>query len=164
MPDDKTLGTHLTGKWMGSRDDLYVANKRKNSCPFQESNPGRSACGLVTILTELHRLHTLWPIQYCLITLLGFIICHFHVIKWRNKIDEHTPPMEEMRITYRILAGKPQQKTPIGRPKSRCEGTIKNSVSVWSTDNWINVVFNGSVNVVKELSIYKTVGPNFLTS
>jgi hypothetical protein len=38
---------------MDPRDGLDVVAKRKNACPGKESNPGRPARNLVTILTEL---------------------------------------------------------------------------------------------------------------
>jgi hypothetical protein len=33
--------------------------------------------------------------------------------------------MGEMRNTYRILVGKPEGKTPLGRPRHRWEDNIK---------------------------------------
>ena len=34
--------------------------------------------------------------------------------------------MEEGRIAFKILAGKPTGKRPLGRPRRRWEGNIKN--------------------------------------
>jgi len=33
--------------------------------------------------------------------------------------------MEEMRVEYRVLVGKPEGKRPLGRPRRRCENNIK---------------------------------------
>jgi hypothetical protein len=33
--------------------------------------------------------------------------------------------MEEMRGVYRVLVGKPAEKTPLGRPRRRWEDNIK---------------------------------------
>jgi len=42
---------------MGSRAGLDAVAKRKNPCPCRESNPGRTAFSLVTILVELPLTH-----------------------------------------------------------------------------------------------------------
>jgi len=47
-------GTHLIGVWLGSGDSLdAVANKRKTFLyPCQESNTGRPAHSMVTVMSE----------------------------------------------------------------------------------------------------------------
>jgi hypothetical protein len=52
-PRERALSTHWIGGWMCPRVDLDALTKRKGPCPFQESNPGRPARILVTVLTEL---------------------------------------------------------------------------------------------------------------
>jgi hypothetical protein len=37
----------------------------------------------------------------------------------------HVVPMEEGRGVYRVLVGKPEGKRLMGRPRHRCEDTIK---------------------------------------
>jgi hypothetical protein len=50
--------THWLGDWVGLRAGLDTAVvKRKNPCPYRESNPSRPGRSLVTILTEVPRLH-----------------------------------------------------------------------------------------------------------
>jgi hypothetical protein len=45
------------GGWVGRRIGLDAVVKRKIFSPYRESNAGRLARNLVTILTELPRLH-----------------------------------------------------------------------------------------------------------
>jgi len=52
-PGETDPGTHLIGFWLDSRAGLDAMQKRKNPCLCRESNPGRPARNLVTILTEL---------------------------------------------------------------------------------------------------------------
>jgi hypothetical protein len=54
----KSPFTNRTGGWVGPRAGLDVTEKRKISFPCRESNPGRPACSLVAIPTELSRLLT----------------------------------------------------------------------------------------------------------
>jgi hypothetical protein len=54
----KDPGTHWIGSCMGPRASLDMVVKRKNLCPFLESNPCCPYCSLVTILTELFELQT----------------------------------------------------------------------------------------------------------
>jgi hypothetical protein len=47
-------GTYWIGGWVGPRTSVDTAvAKRKVACLCRESNPGRSARGLITVLTEL---------------------------------------------------------------------------------------------------------------
>jgi hypothetical protein len=46
-------------------------------------------------------------------------------MSWRLKRAGHTPPMGEKNSPYRILAGKPEGKRLLGRPRHRWEDIIK---------------------------------------
>jgi len=49
----RTPSTHWIGGWVDPRNSLEAEAKRKKiPCPFRESNSGRPACSLVTILTD----------------------------------------------------------------------------------------------------------------
>lgn len=39
---ERNLGTHSVGGWVGYRTAVDSLDKRKISCPYQESNPGVS--------------------------------------------------------------------------------------------------------------------------
>jgi len=47
------------------------------------------------------------------------------VIKSRMRWAGHVACMDERRGVYRVLVGKPDGKTPLGRPKHRWEDNIK---------------------------------------
>jgi hypothetical protein len=48
------------------------------------------------------------------------------VIKWRiMRWAGHVARMEERRVVYRVLVGKPEGKRPLGRPRCRWEDIIK---------------------------------------
>jgi hypothetical protein len=47
---------HWTEGWVSPRAGLDAVAKRKNPCPCRELNPGRPACSLVIMLSELPRL------------------------------------------------------------------------------------------------------------
>jgi hypothetical protein len=49
---ERAPGTHWIGGWVGSRAGLDAAEKR-NAYDCRESEPGRPARSLITILTEL---------------------------------------------------------------------------------------------------------------
>jgi len=50
----------------------------------------------------------------------------FRVIKLKRMIwAVHVTRMDERRSVYRILVGKPEGKTPLGRPRRRREDNIK---------------------------------------
>ena len=47
------------------------------------------------------------------------------VIKLRRmRWAGHVARMGESRVVYRVLVGKPEGKTPLGRPKQKCEYNI----------------------------------------
>jgi hypothetical protein len=48
----------------------------------------------------------------------------------------------EKRNAYRLLVGKPEGKTPLGRPRHRCVGNIKMGLGEkgWDGVDWINLV------------------------
>jgi hypothetical protein len=58
-PRERTPGTYWIGGRVGPRGGLDTVAKIKVSTPCRESNPDRPACSLVTILTELSRLHVI---------------------------------------------------------------------------------------------------------
>jgi hypothetical protein len=60
-PGEKIPGTHCIGCWVSPRTDPDAMRKSRNPYPCRESNPGRIASSLVTVLTELSRL----PNQVC---------------------------------------------------------------------------------------------------
>jgi len=37
----------------------------------------------------------------------------------------HVASMGEMRNAYKILIGQPEEKSPLGRPRRRCEDNIR---------------------------------------
>ena len=44
----------------------------------------------------------------------------FRVIKWRNmRWAGHVARIQERRVVYRVLVGKPEGKRPLGRPRRR---------------------------------------------
>jgi hypothetical protein len=51
----------------------------------------------------------------------------------------HVARMEEMRNAYRLLAGKPEGKRPLGRPRSRWVGNIRMNLGEvgWGDVDWI---------------------------
>jgi len=55
-PGKEPSHTHWIGGWIRPRACLDAMAKRKNLCPCRESNSGRLAHGIVTILTEILRL------------------------------------------------------------------------------------------------------------
>ena len=42
----------------------------------------------------------------------------------------HAARMREGRVVYRVLAGKPEGKRPLGRPRSRWEDNIKMDLQI----------------------------------
>jgi hypothetical protein len=56
-PRQRAPGNHWIGGWAGPRAGLDVVAKRKIPSPYRKSNSGTSARSLVTVLTELPRLH-----------------------------------------------------------------------------------------------------------
>jgi hypothetical protein len=49
----------------------------------------------------------------------------------------------EMRNAYKVLTGKPEGKTPLGRPRSRWENNIKIDVRElgWENVDWMHLVY-----------------------
>jgi hypothetical protein len=62
-PGERALGTHWIEGWMGPRAGVEAMEKRKISCPCQESKPGRSVRS-----SWLHRLR--YP-DYLLLPIVG---------------------------------------------------------------------------------------------
>jgi hypothetical protein len=52
-PGETTPGTNWIGSWVRPRVGLNAVARRKSPSPCRESNPGRPARSLVTILTEV---------------------------------------------------------------------------------------------------------------
>jgi hypothetical protein len=60
----------------------------------------------------------------------------------------HVARMGERRGIYRVLLGKPEGKTPLGRPRCRCEDNIrwifrKWGVGVWTGSIWLRIGTGG---------------------
>jgi hypothetical protein len=56
--------------------------------------------------------------------------------------------MEEERVVYRVLVGKPEGKRPLGRPRHRWEDNIrmdfkKWDVGVWTGLGWLRIATDG---------------------
>jgi hypothetical protein len=47
------------------------------------------------------------------------------IIKLRMRWAGHIAGMGEKRTAYRFLVGKPEGKTPLGRPRHKCVDNIK---------------------------------------
>jgi hypothetical protein len=79
---------------VGHKADLDTVAKRKNPCPCWESNPGRPAHSLDSILTELPRLHPFVSLsrqnRVQLTLLLQFIplmpFGHFLLVEGKGKV------------------------------------------------------------------------------
>jgi hypothetical protein len=92
------------------------------------------------------------------------------VIKSRMRWAGHVACVGERRDVYRILVGKPEQRTPLGIPRDRWEDTIKMDVNEvgYRGMEWIDLTqdrdrWQAVVNVVMDLRVPSNVG-NFLTS
>ena len=60
----------------------------------------------------------------------------------------HLAHMGERRVVYRVLVGKPEGKTPLGRTRRRWEGNIKIDLQevecgVWTGSNRIRIGTGG---------------------
>jgi hypothetical protein len=72
----------------------------------------------------------------------------------------HVARMGEGRGVYRVLVGKPEGKTPLGRPRRRWEDNIKDGSSrstMWGMD-WVELAQNRDmwralVNMVMNLRV-----------
>jgi hypothetical protein len=51
--------------------------------------------------------------------------CNKMIRPYRMKWEGHAACMEEIRNTYKILFGKPEEKKPLGKPRLRQEDNIK---------------------------------------
>jgi len=77
------------------------------------------------------------------------------VIKSRMRWVEHVACTGERRSVYRVLAGKPEGKRPLGRPRCRWEGY---SGSGWGGIDWIKLAqdrdrWRALVNAVMNLQV-----------
>jgi hypothetical protein len=56
----------------------------------------------------------------------------------------HVALMEAKRYAHKVLVGKPEGKTPLGRPRRRWENDIKNGLreTGWSGMDWIDLAQN----------------------
>ena len=54
---------------------------------------------------------------------------------------EHTARIEERRVIYRVLVGKPEGRRPLGRPRRRWENNIKMNLrdAGWKGIDWIDL-------------------------
>jgi hypothetical protein len=61
----------------------------------------------------------------------------FRMIKWRRtRWEGHVARVGEMRVSYRVLVGKPQGKRLRGRPRRRWEHNIKVVLQEWDVGVW----------------------------
>ena len=69
----------------------------------------------------------------------------FRVIKSRRiRWAGHVARVEEKRIVYTILAGKPEGKRPLGRPRRRREDNIKTGLQeVRDGSSWLRIGTGG---------------------
>ena len=77
-------------------EGFVVSNLTKERCPFERAQFSSS-------IPENSRL------------------CCLLRISWAG----HVARMEERRVVYRVLVGKPEGKRPLGRPRRRWEDNIK---------------------------------------
>jgi hypothetical protein len=68
--------------------------------------------------------------------------------------------MEERRVAYRALVGKPEGRRPLGRPRRRWEDNIKMALREvrWGGMDWINLAqdrdrWRALVNAVMNLRV-----------
>jgi len=76
--------------------------------------------------------------------------------------------MEEGRGVHRVLVGKPEGKTPLGRPRRRWEDNIKMNLREVGGGDWMELVqdrdrWQALVNTVMNFRVPESAG-NFLTS
>jgi len=73
----------------------------------------------------------------------------------KNKMGEHVVHFGEKRGAYRVLAGKHQEKRPLGRPRSRWEDNIKKDTQKidWGVD-WIGLVQQGEKRLAMVMNLW----------
>jgi hypothetical protein len=78
--------------------------------------------------------------------------------------------VRDKRGAYRVLVGRPDGKSPLGRPKHRWDDNIKISIQEvgWGGVDWIDMAqdrdsWQAVVNVVMNIRVPQNAG-NFLTS
>jgi hypothetical protein len=73
------------------------------------------------------------------------------VIKWRRmRWSGHVARMGEGRCAYRILVGRPEGGTPLGRPRLRWEDNIKMDLQevgwgTWTGLSWLRIATGGGL-------------------
>jgi hypothetical protein len=90
----------------------------------------------------------------------SFITCAFHINSRRMRWVGQIALMREMRYAYKISVGKPERKTPLGKPRHRCEDDIRMGPreAGWEYVNWIHVTqdldqWRALVNAVMNLRV-----------
>ena len=63
------------------------------------------------------------------------------IITRRMRCAEHVACTRERRGTYRVMVGKPEGKTPLGKHKSRWEDNIKIDIKEVGQGAWIGLVW-----------------------
>jgi hypothetical protein len=58
--------------------------------------------------------------------------------------------MRQERKVYKVLVGKPKRKSPLERPRSRCENKIRMDLweigwRLWSEFNWLGIGTVGEI-------------------
>jgi len=53
----------------------------------------------------------------------------------------HVARMGEDRVVHRVLVGKPEEKSPLGRPRRRWEGNIRMDLQEvgWGREDWMEL-------------------------
>ena len=65
----------------------------------------------------------------------------------------HVARMEQSRNAYRVLVRKPEEKSPLGRPRRRWQGNIKMDLRevVCDPNIWQKVINKGSYNMIGKM-------------
>ena len=75
-----------------------------------------------------------------LLLLLLRLLLLLQIMRWVG----HVARMEDRRVVYRVLVGKPEGKRPLGRPRRRWEDNIRmNFKTVWPESSWLSVGTGG---------------------
>jgi hypothetical protein len=79
----------------------------------------------------------------------SFIICSppniiTIIMSRRMRLKGHVARMGAEKDAHRVLVGKPEEETPLGRPGCRRESIIKNDLreTGWSVTDWIDLAQN----------------------